>query len=234
MFWDELERGELSGDGGAASEKDAGGEHEAPSGEAEAGAGEGAALGPAGAAMPEHDDHDDGPEAASPSRSALKAEKAGLYGKKFAARALDTALFAPMHAIDQLSIADVHAVDAANFMASGGKTRAQRQKQKVDDPINYKPKGAHVTKLPLGERLLRETGRTGLRDTASHGRNPAIFGQDPSHPLAQKRWGWGQKHLGKNPVAALRMASLPEEAAPDSADNRRIRAIKDQLRRGKK
>src|SRR4051794_33114999 len=69
----------------------------------------GGLLGPAGAAMPA--------AANGPSNRRLQAEKAGLYAKKYGARALDSALFAPLHLIDQASIADVHAVDAMNFVA---------------------------------------------------------------------------------------------------------------------
>jgi hypothetical protein len=250
------DHGDDTGHDAAASRSDDSGEA-GPGGHEEAGPaghddGDGALLGPAGGAMPAE------PEQAAPAGPArrssfmpnsaaglqalppaprqdgssmgLQAEKAGLYAKKMGARALDTALFAPLHAIDQLSILDVHAADAANFVASGGKTRAQRDKKGMDDPIDYRPRGfgAAGSSEKFQKKKLREIGRTGLRDGMTAGVNPHYRMKHLDDTT--RGFEWGKSLTGKNPVSALRKAGAPVVASPDSKDNKRIRQIKQELR----
>lgn len=208
----------------------------------------GAALGPAGGAMPDEAANAPArsrlPSAATPymhpglqadgvdptnlpSSMRLKAEKTGLYAKKFGARALDSALFATHHLVDQASIADVHAVDAMNFVASGGKSRARRKHKGIADAIDYDPKMNPYKAAEKGGAALRENGRTGARATMSSGQNPGNFRKMGNQkPVFE----WGKSVTGVNPVSELRKASAPVEFAPKTKDNMRIRQIKHELK----
>lgn len=176
----------------------------------------GAILGPQEAAPPSN---------GGPSKASLMLERAALQGKKAGARALDSAMFAPLVAIDQLSVADVRAVDAVNFVGGGFKGKGERKK----DLIDYKPKFWGQKKAnPETDRVIRDVGRTGLRDMASTGGHlpSAIAGHKK---MGAPKWDWGKGTTGVNPVAKLRTMGLGADAAPETKDNRRLGEIKQAL-----